>query len=42
MIKGNAPFIDEISGLAIVKLLDGTTHSTMLLKLKICNKIQLC
>ena len=34
----NAPFIDEISGLAIVKILDGNTHSTMLLKLKfMCN-----
>ena len=34
LIKVNAPFIDEISGLAIVKILNGTTHSTMLLKLK--------
>ena len=34
LFKVNAPFIDEISGLAIVKILDGTTHSTMLLKLK--------
>ena len=34
MIKVNAPFIDEISGLEIVKILDGTTHSMMLLKLK--------
>ena len=30
----NAPFIDEISGLAIIKILDGSTYSTMLLKLK--------
>ena len=38
LIKVNAPFIDEISGLAIVKILDGNTHSMMLLKLKlICN-----
>ena len=29
-----APFIDEISGLAIIKILDGSTYSTMLLKLK--------
>ena len=29
-----APFIDEISGLAIVKILDGGTHSTLLIKLK--------
>ena len=34
LIKVNVPFIDEISGLAIVKILDGNTHSTMLLKLK--------
>ena len=34
LIKVNAPFIYEISGLAIVKILDGTTHGTMLLKLK--------
>ena len=32
--KAKAPFIDEISGLAIVKMLDGDTHSTLLLKLK--------
>ena len=29
-----APFIDEISGLAIIKILDGSTYSTMLVKLK--------
>ena len=29
-----APFIDEISGLAIIKILDGSTYSTMLIKLK--------
>ena len=34
LTKLNTPFIDEISGLTIVKILDGTTHSTMLLKLK--------
>ena len=34
LIKVKAPFIDEISGLAIVKMLDGGTHSTVLLKLK--------
>ena len=34
LIKVKAPFIDEISGLAIVKILDGGTHSTLLLKLK--------
>ena len=38
LIKVKAPFIDEISGLAIIKILDGSTHSTMLLKLKFkCN-----
>ena len=34
LIKVKAPFIDEISGLAIVKMLDGGTHSTFLVKLK--------
>ena len=34
LIKGKAPFIDEISGLAIVTILDGGTHSTLLIKLK--------
>ena len=34
LIKLRAPFIEEISGLAIVKILDGGTHSTLLLKLK--------
>ena len=33
LIKVEAPFIDEISGLAIVKILDKTTHSTMIIKL---------
>ena len=38
LIKVRVPFIDEISGLAITKILDGNTYSTMLLKLKImCN-----
>ena len=32
------PFIDKISGLAIIKILDGSTYSTMLIKLKFtCN-----
>ena len=31
IIKVNASFIDEISGLAIVKILDGVTCSTVLL-----------
>ena len=38
MIKVKAPFIDEISGLAIIKILDGSIYSTMLIKLKFtCN-----
>ena len=34
LIKVKAPFIDEISGLAIVQILDGGTHSILLIKLK--------
>ena len=34
LIKVTAPFIDKISGLAVIKILDGCTYSTMLLKLK--------
>ena len=34
LIKVKAQFIDEISGLAIVKMLDGGTHSTLLIKLE--------
>ena len=38
LIKVTAPFIDEISGLAIIKILDVSTYSTMLIKLKFtCN-----
>ena len=33
LIKVRAPFLDVISGLAIIKILDENTHSTMLLKL---------
>ena len=33
LIKVKAPFIDEISGLAIVKILDGGIYSTLLIKL---------
>ena len=33
-MKIDAPFSDEISGLAIIKLLDKTTQSIMLLKVK--------
>ena len=42
LIKVEAPFIDEKSGLAIIKILDGSTYSTMLLKLKfMCNAAML-
>ena len=34
LIKVKAPFIDETSGLAIVKILDGGTLNTLLIKLK--------
>ena len=38
LIKVKAPFIDEISGLALVKILDEGTHSTFVIKLKFtCN-----
>ena len=32
--KSKGPFMDEILGLAIVKILDGGTHSILLIKLK--------
>ena len=38
LIKVKAPFIDEIPGLAIVKILGRGTHSTLLIKLKIHTK----
>ena len=39
LMKVRAPFIDEISGLAIIKIIDGSTNSTLLIKLKFtCNK----
>ena len=34
LIKVEALFIDKISGLAIIKILDGSIYSTMLIKLK--------
>ena len=38
-MKVRAPFIDEISGLAIFKIIDGGINSTLLIKLKFtCNK----
>ena len=37
--KSKAPFLDEISGMAIIKILDRGTYSTLLIKLKfMCNK----
>ena len=38
LIKVKATFIDEIPGLAIIKILDGSTYITILIKLKFtCN-----
>ena len=34
LVKVRAPFIDDISGLAIIKIIDGGTYSTLLIKLK--------
>ena len=34
LVKVRAAFIDEISGLAIIKIIDGGTYSTLLIKLK--------
>ena len=34
LIKVKAPFVDEISGMAIIKILDGGTYSTLVIKLK--------
>ena len=31
LVKVKAPFVDEISGLAIIKILDGGTYSTLLI-----------
>ena len=42
LVKVKDPFIDEISGLAIIKIIDGGTYSTLLIKLKFtCNKVML-
>ena len=42
LVKVRAPFIGEISGLAIIKIIDGGTYSTLLIKVKfICNKVVL-
>ena len=34
LVKVRAPFVDDISGLAIIKIIDGTTNSTLQIKLK--------
>ena len=42
LVKVTALFIDEILGLAIIKIIDGGTNSTLLIKLKFtCNKAAL-
>ena len=39
LVKVKAPFVDEISGLAIIKIIDEKTNSTLSIKLKFtCNK----
>ena len=39
LVKVKAPFVDEILGLAIIKIIDGKTNSTLMTKLKFtCNK----
>ena len=39
IVKIEAPFTDEISSLAIIKLLDKLTHSIMVLKVKFVHNI---
>ena len=40
LVKVKGPFVDEISGLAIIKIIDGKTSSTLSIKLKFtCNKV---
>ena len=39
LIKVKAPFIDEISGLTIIKILAGGTHNTLLVKLKFMHNV---
>ena len=34
LVKVKAPFMDEILGLAVIKIIDGGTYSTLLIKLK--------
>ena len=40
LVKVKAPFVDEISGMAVIKIIDGGTYSMLLIKLKFtCNKV---
>ena len=39
LIKIEAPFLDKISGLAIIKLLDNATQSTIMLKVKFMQNV---
>ena len=39
LIKVEAPFVDEISELVIVKILDKTTHSMIMIKLKLMQNL---
>ena len=42
LVKVKAPFAEEILGMAIIKILDGSTYSTLRIKLKVtCNKAAL-
>ena len=42
LVKVKALFVDEILGLAIIKIIDGKTSSTLSIKLKFtCNKATL-
>ena len=34
LVKVKASFMDEISGMVIIKIIDGGTYSTLLIKLK--------
>ena len=34
LVKVRGPFVDNISGLAIIKIIDGRTNSSLLIKLK--------
>ena len=39
LVKIKAPFVEEISGMAIIIIIDGGTYSTLIIKLKFtCNR----